>query len=221
MGDPCPSVTLLCCSGGTHPIRCPLPATASLYEWTLLMCGWLIRQKQYRENVLPSYLDQIMKAQTRSILRAREAQQDCRGGLILTKTPSMQQLRHLFLTCCSTCVIPSSWISVLTSRLLLHQSSILISSSRPHVALLELAPCLLSHATQCSLSTSAPSQPPPLPCSNDSAPPLLLSSPLLPTNNLIHLPHACPQNSFTAVTLPVLMTSTSPMLLASFAPSDY
>lgn len=133
----------------------------------------------------------------------------------------MQQLHYLFPTCCSTCVIPSSWIPVLTSRLLLHQSSVLISSSRPHVVLLELAPCLLSRATVCSLSTSAPPQPPPLPCSNDAAPPLLLSSPLLPLHSLIHLPRACPQDSFTAVSLPALMTSTSPMPLASFAPSDY
>lgn len=81
-----PSVTLFCFSGGTHPTthRQPSPATASPYKWTFLMCGWLIRQKQYRENVLPSNLDQITKAQTHSILRAREAQQDCRGGLILT-----------------------------------------------------------------------------------------------------------------------------------------
>lgn len=43
-----PSVTLLCCSGGIHPTthRQPSPCHCLPYEWTLLMCGWLIRQKQ-------------------------------------------------------------------------------------------------------------------------------------------------------------------------------
>lgn len=177
----------------------------------------MIRQKQYRDNALPSYLDQITKAQTHSILRAREAQQDYRGGLILTlKHPACSSyiifslpavpLVSLFLLECP-CRLPASfYIKV----------QFLISSSRPHVALSELAPSFLSHPTQCLLSTSPPPQPPPPPCSHDSAP-----SPLLSPHNLIHLPRACPQDSFTAASLPALMTSTSPPPLASFAPSDY
>jgi len=62
----------------------PFPMTASPYKLTLLMCGSLIRQKQYRDNALPSYLDLITEAQTHSILRAQEAQQDESRGLILT-----------------------------------------------------------------------------------------------------------------------------------------
>lgn len=112
------------------------------------MCSWLIRQEQCRDNTLPSYLDQTMKVQTHSILRAGEAQQDYRGGLILT-------LKH---PACSSYIIfslpavPLVSLSLLESLCWLPVSfyikvQFLISSSRPHVALLELVPSFLSHPT--------------------------------------------------------------------------
>lgn len=104
----------------------------------------MIRQKQYRGNALPSYLDQIMEAQTHSILRAGEAQQDYRGGLILT-------LKH---PACSSYIIfslpavPLVSLSLLESpcRLpvsLLHQSSVphfIFKASRGSVRACSLPP---------------------------------------------------------------------------------
>lgn len=178
-----PTVTLFCCCGGTHPTthRQPFPCHCLPYEWTLLMCGWLIRQKQYRENVLPSYLDQIMKAQTRSILRAREAQQGCRGGLILTlkhpacssyiifSVPAVPLVSFPLLE--SLCWLPVSFyikvqfsfhlqgLTWLSWSLLPVSSPMLLGAHSAHLPLLSPAPSIALQQRVCSSSPAVLSPP--------------------------------------------------------------